>query len=94
MKIIRIEKCGDCNFNTVLYDDYYKTSGYTYCLKASKDIYIDKIPDWCPLEDAPSTMPKIDSDTCPNCEQPLMCGQDGLPFCFGCGYSNAQPEER
>ena len=52
-KIIRVEKCSDCNFNTVLYEDYYKTSGNTYCLKASRDIYIEDIPSWCPLEDAP-----------------------------------------
>ena len=39
------------------------------------------------------TPPEEDDDICPNCEQPLMCGQDGLPFCFGCGYSNAPPEE-
>ncbi len=50
-KIIRVEKCSDCNFNTVLYEDYYKTSGNTYCLKASRDIYIEDIPSWCPLED-------------------------------------------
>ena len=50
-KIIRVEKCSDCNFNTVLYEDYYKTSGNTYCLKASRDIYISEIPDWCPLEE-------------------------------------------
>ena len=30
------------------------------------------------------------SDICPNCEQPLMCGQDGLPFCFGCGYAGEE----
>ena len=35
-------------------------------------------------------VPKIDSDICPNCEQPLMCGQDGLPFCFGCGYTEEE----
>ena len=54
-KIIRVEKCSDCNFNTVLYEDYYKTSGNTYCLKASRDIYIEDIPSWCPLEDVPDT---------------------------------------
>ena len=32
-------------------------------------------------------------DICPNCEQPLMCGQDGLPFCFGCGYTNEEEDE-
>ena len=79
-KIIKIDKCGDCNFNTVLYEDYYKTSGHTYCLKASRDICIEDIPAWCPLEDALE-----DEDICQNCGEPLMCGQDGLPFCFGCG---------
>jgi hypothetical protein len=24
-------------------------------------------------------------DMCTHCGEPLMCGQDGLPFCFGCG---------
>ena len=24
-------------------------------------------------------------DICTHCGEPLMCGQDGLPFCFGCG---------
>ena len=52
------------------------------------------IPDWCPLEDAPLTVPKIDSDICPNYEQPLMCGQDGLPFCFGCGYASEEDKPK
>ena len=52
-KIIKVEKCSDCNFNTVLYEDYYKTSGNTYCLKESRDIYIEDIPSWCPLSDTP-----------------------------------------
>jgi hypothetical protein len=34
-----------------------------------------------------------EEDICPNCEQPLMCGQDGLPFCFGCGYTNEEEDE-
>ena len=52
-KINKFEKCSDCNFNTVLYEDYYKTSGNTYCLKESRDIYTEDIPSWCSLEDAP-----------------------------------------
>ena len=69
-KIIRVEKCSDCNFNTVLYEDYYKTSGNTYCLKASRDIYIEDIPSWCPLEDAHAWCPNCgkEFDSCGNCE--------------------------
>ena len=52
MKIIIIEKCGDC--------PYCRTEAETsdeWCIKDNSNRNVDKskIPDWCPLENADST---------------------------------------
>ena len=87
-KIIRIESCeGDCPYFNLGDSEHVDSCDLDGGLLTGR---VGTIPDWCPLEDAPLTVPKIDSDICPNCEQPLMCGQDGLPFCFGCGYTEEE----
>ena len=75
-KIIRIEMCEDCPYND--WDGCQRLSDVKCAVNGVRDD--------CPLEN-PTAEP---SDICPNCEQPLMCGQDGLPFCFGCGYASEE----
>ena len=50
MKIIRVETCVDCeDYCHAHYDEP------EYCRKVEKDLLPGGIiPDWCPLEDAPS----------------------------------------
>jgi hypothetical protein len=48
MKIIKIEKCQEC-------DDFESEMSGGYCWKTNKSFEIGEgFPDWCPLEDAPS----------------------------------------
>ena len=51
MKIIRIEKCGEC-------PDYDHFNEHGHCYALAEDVDPDTIPDWCPLEN----MPPIDWD--------------------------------
>ena len=87
MKIIKVIACRKCPYIEYGLQLLCRFDGNTIPIK-----YVFDIPSWCPLEDAPLTVPRIDSDICPNCEQPLMCGQDSLPFCFGCGYTEEEEE--
>jgi hypothetical protein len=79
MKLLPIDDCEDCKHHSLHYDT-------VLCGKSLKDIplndYAVPIPSWCPLPDSSAL---YDKDICQICGEPLMCGQDGLPFCFGCG---------
>jgi hypothetical protein len=74
-KMKRNRTCFDCNHLEMRAD-------CDVCLLEDRMLETKKIPEWCPLKDAPN---QNDNDICQNCGEPLMCGQDGLPFCFGCG---------
>lgn len=52
MKIIR--KCSDCGYYRVSSPTNYIFEGNPLCGKKSSRITDEKIPDWCPLEDAPN----------------------------------------
>ena len=46
MKIIRIEKCGECPYN-----HYYPNANGYFCSKMGLRIPETAIPEWCPLPD-------------------------------------------
>ena len=57
MKIVKIERCLDCQYLKEMRDIYEMKIEYLYCgfmVKSphlSKISWFDKIPSWCPLED-------------------------------------------